>query len=227
MFSSQKEWQAFRAEYSTREGQLALVVGRGLKLVEAATLRSNISLAASQVVLRPLGMAGSITVLNATGKDQLAKKAKLIAELARLEKCLEKTKVEIAAQLQLLNSGRADLEKIRPKLVEYADARLSARGNIDHQQGVVAGRLDALAHRKIADAGWVDLDKRGREPYLRQHQAEYQRASDGFEGELSLLGVQTERIRAAAKRLEELNEQLVGTQADLDKVKDRLARRLW
>lgn len=81
MFKSDEELRLFRQTYHRKEGDGALVLGRGLKLVDKATFTANIALAVSAELVVPVPQAATLTVRMTTadavplaGKDIIAKK---------------------------------------------------------------------------------------------------------------------------------------------------------
>ncbi len=213
MFASQEEYVAFRSEYGRKEGDAPLIVGRGLKLVETATLRNNISLAASRVVLRPLRKAGSITVENATGKDRLEEKTKLVAKKAELEKKLVRINKQLTSLTAQVKQAGTDQRNLLKGIHEVQfPARLLAHGNLNHD-----GALNNAGHpgKEERDRNMV-LDTSKAQVTQTKIDNDVTRLFDSFKGN-------TSDMTTAEKLLGEF----ATTQAALDKVRDQLARRLW
>ncbi|MBX9582281.1 MAG: hypothetical protein K2X87_18415 [Gemmataceae bacterium] len=146
MFKSDDELRRFRQTYHRKEGDGALVLGRGLKLVDRATFTANIGLAVSGELVVPVEQAATLTVRMTTADARPLAGVKLTEEKTAAEARLKAAEGEFAAavgkaralvgEAAAIREGQAQLHKELVVFAEQTYARLGAAALIDQNKHV-------------------------------------------------------------------------------------------
>ncbi|OWK38953.1 hypothetical protein FRUB_06329 [Fimbriiglobus ruber] len=218
MFKTENDYKAFRDEYLTKRGDEVIITPRSLKLVEKATLTARLSWTASAMMLQPLHMAKNFTVSQYSG-PAVATKEKLLDEQKRLTQKLAEAKTAVVKQIDVLVAIPDWTETRQPDWPEHF---LTAMMIQDQNQCFHGGKneIEVALKAGTIDKDWAEKRLVGINSGCEEAR-KYAPKMDAHRKSLE------DRRTAEKKTLLDLMKQQEDTQAELNKVSDLLARRLW
>jgi len=125
-FKNDEEFKDFRKKNVQGEGKEARIVEMGVKLLESGTFKSNLHLAASQLLVQPVNQARKLELVSSSGSSRPA---------------FEKFRAAALKQQKEIAELRARLDAVQRHLEKTAsDAKVAElKGRIDaHQQQLAA-----------------------------------------------------------------------------------------